>query len=244
MGQMRKAECGNCRGERICEILSHHRQSGEDGGGYYQWRLDWYLLRCRGCEYVFVQTVSCNSEEIDHSYDYSGATVSEPIETLGYWPALAKRQKPDWITEYGIEAEGTKELNGIIREVYIALDTDLAVLAAIGMRTCFDVAAINLGVNDSLSFAQKIDALEKSGKIGSVDKSRIEVLIDAGSASVHRGWTPSTKQLHTLVELLEQFLFDAFVRPSRKKKLDQEADKLKENVPQRSKKPKVKKKTK
>ncbi|WP_352923224.1 DUF4145 domain-containing protein [Mesorhizobium sp. M0698] len=123
-----------------------------------------------------------------------------------------------------------------MREVYGALDADLPILAAIGMRTCFDVAAILLGVEGDLPFTKKLDELVQRKKIGGVDKDRLALLVDAGSASVHRGWKPKPKELDTLAEILEHFVFEAFVAPSRRGRLDADAKKLEGNVPSRKRK--------
>lgn len=125
------------------------------------------------------------------------------------------------------------QLEQAISEVYGALDADLPILAAIGMRTCFDVAAILLGIGGDLSFSKKLDELVQRKKIGGLDKDRLALLVDAGSASVHRGWKPKPKELETLAEILEHFVFEAFVAPSRRSRLDAEAKKLEGNVPSR-----------
>jgi hypothetical protein len=122
-----------------------------------------------------------------------------------------------------------------MRELYGALDSDLRLLSAIGIRTCFDIAAIILGVDASIGFGRKLERLVELGKIGVVDKERLSVLIDAGSASVHRGWTPRLDDLNTMVDVLEHFVYEAFVAPGRRTKLDEKAKELKAKVPVRKK---------
>ncbi|MER8412610.1 DUF4145 domain-containing protein [Mesorhizobium sp. M1342] len=220
-------------------MRGHHKAYGEDGDGYYQWWDNWYILQCRGCEYIFVQKSSTNSEDLHQYYNEAGETESELIETLSYWPAPSKRLKPEWLGDFGVHIGDADQLEQAIAEVYGALDADLPILAAIGMRTCFDVAAILLGVDDDLPFAKKLDELVQRQKIGGIDKDRLAVLVDAGSASVHRGWKPKPKELDTLAEILEHFVFEAFVAPSRRSRLDADAKKLEGAVPaRRSKKAK------
>ncbi|WP_067319577.1 DUF4145 domain-containing protein [Mesorhizobium sp. AA23] len=233
---IRKAFCSECRGMRNCDVRGHHKDYGQEGDGYIQWWIDWYILQCRGCDHIFVQKSSADSENIHQFYNELGEPDSEHIETLSYWPALSKRQKPEWLDDFGVHIGDADELEQAIREVYGALDADLPILAAIGMRTCFDVAAILLGVEDNLPFAKKLDELVRLQKIGGVDKDRLALLVDAGSASVHRGWKPKPKELETLAEILEHFVFEAFVAPSRRSRLDAEAKKLEGNVPSRKRK--------
>jgi hypothetical protein len=71
------------------------------------------------------------------------------------------------------------------------------------------------------------------GHIGKVDQSRLEILVDAGSASAHRGWRPPAKDLSVLMDVLEHFVHEAFVVPSRKKRLDADLAKMKAKVPPR-----------
>ncbi|TIM38299.1 MAG: DUF4145 domain-containing protein [Mesorhizobium sp.] len=232
----RKAFCAECGGVRNCDVRAHHQKSGDEGDGYLHWWVDWYVLECRGCEYTFVQKCSTNSEDLRQFYNEAGEPDSELIETLSYWPAPSKRPKPEWLGDFGVHIGDADQLEQAIAEVYGALDADLPILAAIGMRTCFDVAAILLGVDDDLPFAKKLDELVQRQKIGGIDKDRLALLVDAGSASVHRGWKPKPKELDTLAEILEHFLVETFVAPSRRSRLDADAKKLEGNVPSRKRK--------
>ena len=78
-----------------------------------------------------------------------------------YWPAVVKRKKPEWIDDIG-EADWT--LWNLV-QMYTALDNDLRVLAAIGVRTAFDRSSELLKVDPALSFDKKLDALVLIGKI-------------------------------------------------------------------------------
>jgi hypothetical protein len=229
--RVRKAECSLCKGPRNCEVKGEFTQTGDEEA--YQWRTTWYVLQCRGCEHVFVQTVSTNSEDVDQSYDEKGDTVTEYNETIRYWPALSKRPLPEWMSEFGIDAEEVERLDEALIELYGALNNDLNILAAIGVRTCFDIASELLGIDPQQSFKYKLEELVKSGHIGVLDKSRLETLVDAGSASVHRGWRPKAEDLATMMDALEHFIHDAFVAPCRKKRLDAKIVRMKDAVPAR-----------
>jgi hypothetical protein len=145
-----------------------------------------------------------------------------------------RRERPKWF-EFGIEAENVDSLSEVMTELYVALENDLAILSGIGIRTSFDVASGLLNVDESLSFDKKLKQLVSLGKIGASDSERLAALIDAGSASAHRGWSAKSEDLGTMVDVLEHFVFDAFVHPYRAKKLDEQASKLKARVPPRKK---------
>ena len=129
----RKAECSQCGGLRNCDIVGQHDERvGDDD---FQWHTAWYLLQCRGCHHVFVQTVSTNSEDYENDYGPDGETLTEYNETVKYWPALSKRKRPEWMSEAGIDADNVAALDEALAELYGALNNDLNMLAAIGIRT-------------------------------------------------------------------------------------------------------------
>jgi hypothetical protein len=229
--KVKKAECSNCGGVRNCNIIGHHNEGSSDE--HFWWNRNWFLLECRGCDHVFVQTVSTDSESYDYWYDEHGETQSAPMETVSYWPAREKRKRPDWMTDSGIVGVNHIELDEMLLEVYAALANDLRVLAAIGIRTTFDVAAELLGINPDQPFKRKLEELVAAGHIGKLELSRLEILVDGGSASAHRGWRPKHDDLTTMMDILELFIHDAFVAPSKRSKLDEAVEKVKGRVPKR-----------
>jgi hypothetical protein len=233
--KVKKAHCSKCGGERNCDIRGLHDERYVDEN--FDCCTSWHLLQCRGCEHVFVQTVYTNSESIDWQYGPDGETIGECEQTIRYWPALAKRKKPDWITSHGIDCEqNVRALDESLFELYGALNNDLTILAAIGIRTSFDIASELLGIAPELRFQEKLNELVKLGHIGMVDKDHLDALIDAGSASAHRGWQPTTEDLNTMMEVLENFLHVSFVAPKKQKHLQDKISKMRKTVPQRPKK--------
>lgn len=228
---VRKAECSQCNGPRYCEIRGRYDDRYDDDDSGFWGNTTWYILECRGCEYVFVQTVGINSEDIDQWCEPDGSTGGCPNETLNYWPALSKRRRPEWMSEYGIHADDVDGLDSALRELYGALDNDLSMLAAIGIRTCFDIASELLKIDPALTFAEKLNALVDAKHIRQLDRQRLETAVEVGNATAHRGWKPTTSDLDTMATVLEEFVFDAFVQPHRRKTLDEEAAKVRGTVP-------------
>jgi Domain of unknown function (DUF4145) len=95
------------------------------------------------------------------------------------------------------------------------------------------MAAELLGVQESLTFKQKLEALVASNHIGALDLERLETLIEAGNASAHRGWRPKAEDLEIMMEVLEHFIHDAFVAPEKMKRLDAKVATVKGKVPVR-----------
>lgn len=229
-----RADCARCNDERNCEILTKVEERGGDDD--FQWHTDWFVLKCKGCDYVFVKTVMSNSEDYDNFYNDDGSTGTEYTEVVSYFPPLSKRQHPKWLLQYTMMGQPKGlGIGSVLEQVYGALNNDLQVLAAIGIRTSFDIAADELGVDPSKSFAKKIDELIATGKVKALDKPMISLLVDAGSASAHRGWTPTEKQLELMIELLESFIEENFIVPERRRLLDIKSRKLLDGIPPRQK---------
>ena len=92
------------------------------------------------------------------------------------------------------------------------------------MRTSFDRASELLGIDPANTFAEKLNELTKSGRIGTTERDNLDALTDAGSAAAHRGWRPTLRQLDTMMSILEAFLYRTFV-------LEEEVKRLKPAIP-------------
>lgn len=227
-----KAFCGECGGERNCYIRGEFGAS-DDYDSITFWR-NWYILQCMGCEFVFVLRAEANSEDLEYGYDERGEVFHQPEETRYFWPALAKRKQPEWFQLFSTEQH--LRLNRALHELYTALENDLTMLAAVGVRACFDYASSLCGVDDNLSFEDKIGQLALLKKIEDDDRERLVALVESGNASVHRGWDPSLQQLNVLVDILEHFLRETFVSKEERKKLNESAREVRASVPARLKK--------
>jgi len=104
----KRAICERCGGARNCEILRYYQQI--EGDEDFQAHTNWYILKCLGCDDVFVQTISTNSEDQEHDSGPNGETVTIDIETVKYWPAHLKRKRPEWLHWGAIDAENGERL--------------------------------------------------------------------------------------------------------------------------------------
>lgn len=233
IGDTKRAFCGQCNGDRNCEIKGYHREMGSDGAGDFQWTVDWYLLVCRGCDFVFAQSIATDSESYHDYYDYDGEHCRDYIETVRTWPAKSKRDRPDWFQHFHVEGNllNTVSLSAALSELYRALDVELLVLSSIGIRTAFDAASEALGIDPHITFSEKLDLLVSSGKILASQRQKLEVLVEAGSASAHRGWQPQAGQVDIQMDILEEFIYNSMVLPSREKKREEKIAELKSSVP-------------
>ena len=163
--QHRRAHCSNCKDERNCDVEAKVEQRGGDDD--FQWHTDWYVLKCRGCDHIFTQSVSSNSEEYDNYYEEDGSIGTTHNEVVSYFPALTKRERPNWFLQFTL-MQNPKGIGvgSVFEQVYGALDQDLPTLAAMGMRTVFDEAAVQLGVDAAKPFAKKFTSSSNSENCG------------------------------------------------------------------------------
>lgn len=244
IGTKVKAHCGRCGGRRTCKVKGFHSDSDSEDDGSYWWQTDWYLLVCCGCEFSFAQKVSTDSETIHHGEDQDGNYLPEPIEEIELWPAKEKRKRPEWFTQSRIEGTHSfqrKPINIVLGELYRSLDTGLLILSSIGIRTAFDAACEALDIEPGLPFAAKLNALLEKGKIRESEKNALSVLIGAGSAAAHRGWQPDAEQIDVQMDILEEFILNSMVLPSREKKKAAKIEKLEKSVPPKQPRPKKRK---
>jgi hypothetical protein len=233
-----KGHCPTCNARRNAQVLAEHAQV--EGPSEESFDLDlrgeaFRILKCAGCDTVYFQHASLHvqNEEDPHSdflpppfeylmdqLDYLREHDLITYQNESYWP-LPERERPDW------QKLPEPALIKLLDSVYTALERDLRVLAAIGMRTVFDQASEYLGIEPYMSFDKKLDQLLHGGHIGAAEKVFLDVLTDAGSAAAHRAWEPDVQQLNTLLRIMEHFL-QSFL-------LKAEAGTLKLAIPRRQK---------
>ncbi|SDP47243.1 protein of unknown function [Phyllobacterium sp. YR620] len=185
------------------------------------------ILQCAGCEAVYHQKDHVFSEDFDqYIHPMTGEEVFEYSHRIDHWPAPISKAPPNWAFAIG---KKDLELMNLFEDIYTALDQNLSVLAAIGIRTAFDKASESLGIQSALPFAKKLEQLQVGGWIGETEKIHLEILTDAGSAAAHRGWKPSGEQLDIMMSSLEHFLQFHFVARD-------EMEKLKLAVPKKQQK--------
>lgn len=235
-----KGHCPKCGPDRNAAIKGEHTSKFEDDDF---WAISSYrILMCRGCDTTYFQIASTSSEDVEWDYDEGGLSRATSIWHHRHFPSPIKREQPKWaqnfeaeklLAELGISGSG--DLWNLFDDVYDCLNAELRVPAAIAIRTTFDKATEFIGIDPSLSFADKLNALLDRGRISEDEREVLEILVDAGSAAAHRGWRPTAEELETLTTLIENFLHRTFF-------ILEEARKLKTAIPTRPKRPPKEKK--
>jgi hypothetical protein len=98
----------------------------------------------------------------------------------------------------------------LLEEVYEALYNDARRLAAMGVRSLLEQIMVEK-VGEQQSFKKLIDTFAEQGFISPLQKERVEGIVEAGHASVHRNFTPSVADLKTLLDITESLIADIYV---------------------------------
>jgi Domain of unknown function (DUF4145) len=234
--------CPTCEADRNAEVIAEHEEIiGPTEEEPDPLRGDAYrILKCKGCNTVYFQRerldiwsdedddkyfIGTGFEELKQYVEHLKAHDPRKIagEDTSYWPTPStKREHPQWLSKLS-----DRILIDLLNSVYKALEVDLKVLAAIGMRTVFQRASELIGVAPNPSFARTIEELYKGGHIGNAQKEFLEVLTDAGGAAAHRGWAPNSEELNSLASFMEHFVRTLILK--------EEAGKMKRSIPPRQK---------
>lgn len=219
--------CPNCGGERWADVAAQHKTHWDAAEGLVWGSTTHSILECRGCKTVYVEVATVFSEDDEPVWDHeSESYINQPRRKRTYWPAPAKRARPAW----AIPSPFSPAIDHLYDEVYAALDTDLQVLVAIGIRTLFDAAAAEVGIPSGLTFAEKLTVAAEGRLISDAEAANLSALTDAGSAAAHRGWIPPRSQIALMLDVVEAFLHRTII-------LGGAAPKIREGVPPRPPRP-------
>ncbi|HBA87495.1 MAG TPA: hypothetical protein DCZ75_05755 [Geobacter sp.] len=221
-----KSHCNSCLGERNHHLLFLHKSKWSDdecdiyGDDVYQ------LLKCCGCEAIILRHQSRFSED----WDEDGLVV-----TTKYYPPAISRKKPSWFRDI-ISFGGTKFslIEEMIDEVYVAMQNGSNRLATMGIRAVIETVMIDK-VTDHGTFAANLDEMCKQGYISAKQRERLEVVLDAGHATIHRDYCPKPRELNNILDLCESLIESLYIHEVKTKRLS-------EKIPPRPPRPPKKKK--
>ncbi|WP_242560038.1 DUF4145 domain-containing protein [Pandoraea capi] len=135
-----------------------------------------------------------------------------PEPALTHYPARVIRKEPSWMFRWWMSsADGDKPAMTICREVYRALQNDQPHLAAMGVRSVLELVMIDKIGGDLNRFDANLNALFEKGHVSMLMRDRLKKVLDAGSATIHRGHTPSADDLETLVDVMEHIVESLYV---------------------------------
>ena len=205
-----KANCNNCGGERNALVRASHSVPGSDDNGFADWETTMEILECCGCNRLSARSKFWFSEWAEP--DGTGGTKIE------YWPPKQARE-PDW---HDLLFDFDDNLRQAMKEVYVALNQGLVVLASIGVRTLLDRSFFLLLGEDHGRFANKLNVMVSKKLLLESEKEIFKSIADVGNAAAHRAHVPSQETLIKILTAVESFLYQKFVLPSEAKAVEKE----------------------
>jgi hypothetical protein len=209
-----KAHCNDCGGERNHEVLHCEKTSWEDddhgvwGGDKYE------TLKCCGCDLIKLRHTSWFSEEEE--------------STVHYFPPSIFRRSPEWFSNLWLELKQEDEfVESLLKEIYVALQNNLSSLATMGIRALLERIMVTRA-GDQGSFVKNIAKFEELGHVSKLQSKRLEAILEAGHAAMHRGYKPKVDEVVTLLDIMEHIIESVFLHESK-------VEKLKKKVPARGK---------
>lgn len=158
------------------------------------------ILSCRGCKEI------CVKERL-----FEGSTfgdVEKSPSRIIFTPPRLWRRPPRWLAD--LEPQDP-DLMGLLEEVYSAAHTGQVRLLSMGIRSVLDrMMTMALDGNVS-SFREKLKEMVAKGHLAAEQASNIEIIIDAGSASAHRGFKPARELLEEMLNVMESLVRERYI---------------------------------
>lgn len=137
-----------------------------------------------------------------------------------------ERQQPDQTPLPVWAGELPEAVRALLTETSQAKASGWNRLAAMGIRTLFDLVSTEALSADVRGFQKRLDEMLEEEHIASVQKQNLDALVNAGNAAAHRGFNPSSELIDTMWGIVLNTLESIYVLKPR-------AQKLKEQTPER-----------
>lgn len=207
-----EAHCPRCDGDRDCKLHGSVNVPFDwtDGTNRMFGESEHKLLQCLGCKFVFYFRSTWDSEDWDNSYHpTTGEEVITYPRTVVTFPSPEKKsEKPDWVWNI---AKIDAKLSSVLNETYHAHEEGLFILASVGLRTALDRTTELLNIHPGHTLEEKVKKLLEEGYTGETEAKLLQVVVEAGSAAIHRAWSPSQTEFQALLITLEQFLYRTLI---------------------------------
>lgn len=213
MATKTRAHCNTCDGEKNHHVL--HKESttwtdeeySVEGGDIYS------TLQCAGCDGIKLRHRSWFSEASD--------------DVITDFPPAIFRKKPRWLSQLELDLDSDNDfVHTRLGEIYVAIQHNLKSLAAMGIRSLLERIMITKVGQDCGTFAKNIAKFEELGYLSSKERARLDTILDAGHATIHRAFEPTKDDIITLIDLTEHIVETVYVHEG-------PVEKLKRRVPKR-----------
>ncbi|MBV9587257.1 MAG: DUF4145 domain-containing protein [Alphaproteobacteria bacterium] len=141
------------------------------------------------------------------------------LEIVAYPPRSARR-KPQWMGRYSAEdrfiPDPVKEL---MKEIYIGLQNGSRRLVTMGTRAVLESIMVHK-TGDHGKFNLNLDEFQKAGYLSVRQRNTVEAILEAGHATIHRGWAPSDDDVSALLDITESVIEATYLHEPRAKNIE------------------------
>jgi hypothetical protein len=185
----------------------------------------WYttsteLLKCRGCDGVTIRQQTCMGEEMRSEEELRqdfGDDWTDFLEIV-YYPPVSARRKPEWM-HYRRNLPIPDPVKALMGEIYTALQNGSRRLVAMGTRAVLETIMVNQ-TGDHRSFARNLDEFQKAGYLSLRQRNTVEAILEAGHATIHRGWEPTAFDIDALMNITESVIETTYLHESQAQRLE------------------------
>lgn len=212
-----RGHCNRCLGVRNQFLLYSTRfdwteVDEQTGEAAYTESAIYELLKCCGCDQITLRLTE------DAPWLEDG--------TVRYFPPAVSRQRPEWMSRFRyLASTDTEHIRRLFDEIYSALQNDLRALAAMGVRALLEHVMI-AACGDKGTFKKNLSAFESAGHVSAKQAARIGSILEAGHATIHRGFTPDKADISVLLGIAEHVVESVYIH-------DASVDRLNKSVPPR-----------
>ncbi len=160
------------------------------------------LIRCGGCGEPTIRDEMWTHDALQNS-------DSEPsFFQRAYKPTRQWTRAPSWVSD--IE-EIDVDLKYLLDEVYSAANESQVRLLAMGVRAALDHTMCKVLGGDIGRFDEKLDMMVDRKQLAEIQKENLTIVIDAASASSHRGYKPPPELIKEMVVVMESIIREHYI---------------------------------
>jgi hypothetical protein len=146
----------------------------------------WKLFQCQGCENINLNVFMRHSP-------------FEDDVLIHHFPAKDFRPFPMWATHLN------REFTELFCEIYLSLNAGSTRLPLMGARTLLDMFIVEK-IGDQGSFKNKLQKLVDQKYISDSSRELLEVALEYGHATIHRGYQPNKDEINGVLDIIENIL--------------------------------------
>jgi hypothetical protein len=217
----RKILCCRCKHETNHVVLASINTKGtEDWGddGYFQWEIDYEIIKCRGCDEISFRMNSSDSESYDEEGGYYFTETIFPRRTKETINIISFHNVP-----YNI--------NRLYQETINCYNNDIMTLCAAGIRALVEGICLDKKIqNGEIEYVDtkgekkrkrtkdlqgKINGLMEKGIITKEQTLGLHEQRYLGNEAIHELTVPSKKELSLAISIIEYMLNSIYELPDR-----------------------------